>query len=399
MAYVEWVEMDKPPVIGAIVPSSAEQERDSDSVGSFAHSSPPLPPQLSHSPLGASSDHGRGPGAQSSVMVRGVRPGDLGNVRRIGAMIRLDQPDSLLLPYSPLRVALRASLPMLRREPLFVASVGETLVGFAHFRPVSLDQRWVFHAVGSATGVYGAEPVWEALIEHGIVAAGLSGVKRLFARVPQGSPLATSMKMLSWSPYAAETVLVAQGLRARRCSTRFRAQEPADTWAIHQLYSAAVPRQVQYAEAFTSHRWEVAPSNRHPATAGVSGWLVEEGYHVIGYARVASRDGNHILECVYHPDRIEVLEDLIDGALARVGARPVKRVYAVVRHYQQEALTALVDRGFIPMLDQDLHVKYTTASVRSPATEAIPFHIDVMEKLPKRVPSFLHGQPRDESAT
>lgn len=385
---------------GAIIPNPAEHERDRDSVGCIAHL-PSSPPQLSHSPLGAFSEEGnaRGPGTPASVLVRGVRPGDLGSVRRIGGLIRLNQPESLLLPYSPLRVALRASLPMLGRQPLFVASVGDRLVGFAHFRPVSPDQRWVLHAVGSATGVYGAEPVWEALIEHAIVSAGLSGVKRLVARVPQGSPLAESLKMLAWSPYAGETVLVAQGLRPRPCPARFRAQEPADTWAIHQLYSAAVPREVQYAEAFTSHRWDVDSSNQHPAGAAVRGWLVEEGYHIIGYTRIASRGGNHILESVYHPDRVEVLGDLIDGAMARIAARPVKRVYAVVRHYQQEALTALVDRGFSPMLEQNLHIKYTIASVRSLASEAIPFHIDVMEKLPKRVPSFLHGQPRDESAT
>ncbi len=387
-------------MFGAIIPNPAEHERESDPAGGMPQpSSPPL--QTSQSPLGAPSGRGsaRGPGTATSVTVRAVRLRDLGNIRRVSSVIRLDQPDSLLLPYSPLRVALRASLPVLGRQPLFVACVGDTLVGFAHFRPLSLDQRWVFHAVGAATGVYGAEPVWEALIGHGILAAGLSGVKRLYARVPQGSPLAETMKVLAWSPYAAETILVAQGLRPRRCPAGFRAQEPADTWAIHQLYSAAVPRQVQYAEAFTSHRWEVDSSKRQPAGAGVKGWLIEEGYHVIGYVRVASREGNHILECVYHPDRIEVLGDLIDGALAHVGTRPVKRVYAVVRHYQQEALTALADRGFSPMLDQDLHVKYTTASVRSPASDAIPFHIDVMEKLPKRVPSFLHGQPRDESAT
>lgn len=391
--------MEKPPVFGAIIPSPAEHERDSDEVGGFAQTS--LPPRLSHSPLESSPEPAgvRRLGNPSSVVVRGVRPTDLGNLRRIGSVMRLDQPDSLLAPYSPLRVALRTSLPVFAGQPLFVASVGDTLVGFAHFRLVSPDQRWVFHALGSATGVYGAEPVWEELIGHGIVAAGLSGVKRLFARVPQGSPLAASMKLLAWSPYASETVVVAQALRPRRGPTRFRAQELADTWAIHQLYNAAVPRQVQYAEAFTSHRWEVGSSDRRRAGAGVTGWLIEEGYHVIGYARLASRDGSHVLECVCHPERLEVLGDLIDGALAHITAQPQKRVYAVVRHYQQEALTALVDRGFTPMLEQDLHVKYTTVSLRSAASDTIPFHIDVMEKLPKRVPSFLHGHPSDESVT
>jgi flagellar biosynthetic protein FliQ len=45
-----------------------------------------------------------------------------------------------------------------------------------------------------------------------------------------------------------------------------------------------------------------------------------------------------------------------------------------------------------------LLVKYTTATVRLPAFETVPFHVDVRDKLPQRVPSFLHGRPRDGSA-
>ncbi len=56
-------------------------------------------------------------------------------------------------------------------------------------------------------------------------------------------------------------------------------------------------------------------------------------------------------------------------------------------------------REFAPFLEQDLLVKYTTANVRLPVLEPTPFHIEVRDKLPKRVPSFLHGTPRDESAT
>lgn len=394
--------MEKPEVVGAIAPDSATQGRNSPHVGSNASGSPQAA-HVSPSPMRSPSEHEgpSPPGTAQSLVARSVRPRDIGRLRRIGGVIRLDQPESLLLPYSPLRVGLRASLPVIGQQGVFVACLGDTLVGFVHFRAEPPDQRWVLHAVGSATGVYGAEPVWETLIGHGIVAAGLNGVKRLYARLPQGSSLPPVLKALGWSPYAGETVMVAQvaqGVSARRTPRGFRSQEPADTWAIHQLYNTAVPRQVQYAEAFTSHRWEVDAQDRGSAGARRSGWLIEEGYHVIGYARATSRDGSHVLEFVYHPERVEALGDLIDGALARIGTRPTKRVYCVIRHYQQEALTALAERGFTPMIEQALHVKYTTVSVRSPTAEAVPFHVDVMEKLPKRVPSFLHGKPSDESA-
>jgi hypothetical protein len=85
--------------------------------------------------------------------------------------------------------------------------------------------------------------------------------------------------------------------------------------------------------------------------------------------------------------------------LASLPGPPAKRVFCAVRGYQAELATALETRGFAPILEQDLLLKYTTANVRLPAFEVVPFYVDVRERLPKRVPSFLHGQPRDESAT
>jgi hypothetical protein len=137
-----------------------------------------------------------------------------------------------------------------------------------------------------------------------------------------------------------------------------------------------------------------------PAVA-VRGWLVEEGHHVVGYVRVASRRNTHALEFVYLGERVDVLPTLIDGVLARLRPQPIHRVYASVRGYQSEAATMLAQRGFTPVFEQDLHVKYTTANVRAPSFEVVRFHVDVRDKLPKRVPTFLQGQghPRDESVT
>ena len=97
--------------------------------------------------------------------------------------------------------------------------------------------------------------------------------------------------------------------------------------------------------------------------------------------------------------RYDLLNDLIDGVLGRLGANGARRVMCAVRGYQQEAVTALERAGFAPVMVQTLYLKYTTANVRLPVFEAVPLHVDVREKLPKRVPTFLHGQPSDESAT
>lgn len=334
------------------------------------------------------------------LVVRSVRLADLPGLRRVDTVLRLDQPDAQLDPYNALRQGLAAAVPWpATRRRFLVGVAGERLIGFAQFLPVAPDQRWVLVAIGAATGVYDAGPVWEPLVERGIVLAGLRGVKRLYARLPDRSPAAPTLRALGYAPYARETVLKIRHPAPRRMPVGLRPQEQTDTWAIHQLYNVAVPRQVQYAEAFTSHRWDVHARHAHPAAAKVAGWLIEEGHHVIGYARTASRDAVHVVDLVAHPERPEVLADLLDGALAHVTGRRADCVYCAVRGYHAETETALRAHGFAPLMEQDLLIKYTTATVRAPATEAVPFHVDVREKLPKRVPSFLRGRTGDESAT
>jgi hypothetical protein len=341
------------------------------------------------------------PGSTPILTVRSARASDAFGLRRVRSVVRLNQPEAMLDQFHPIRGSLSSSLPLPRsRSRLFVAHHGTRIQGFVHVEPVWPDQRWVITEVGGA----GSEPIEtrtaEALFAHAVVAAGSNGVKRVFGRVDGRSQVADAFRAVGFGAYASETVFLAQGLTAPTNAPRLRAQEQTDTWAIHQLYNASVPRQVQYAEAYTSHRWDVARRpGRMPKNGKMTGWLIEEGHHVVGYVRVASREGTHVVELVYHPDRREVIGDLVDGALTHVVQHQPKRVYCALRSYQAEAEDALITRGFRPILDQALFLKYTTANVRVPNADSVPVHLEVREKLPQRVPTFLHGTTPDESAT
>lgn len=340
-------------------------------------------------------------GGGLDLVVRGIGPADLANLRGIDVLHRLNHPEAFLTPYSALRAGMAAVLPWSRsRRRVFVATAGTHLIGFAHFQPAMPDHRWLLVALGTTQIVADPTPIWEALLHHGVVAAGGRGVKRLYARVPGGSPVSPALRALGFVPYGTETMFLTHDARTgeRDPGPGLRAQERADTWAIHQLYNAAVPRQVQYAEAFTSHRWDAQAHHGEPRSFASRGWLIESGHHVVGFVRTASRDGNHLIELVYHPDRCDVIATLIDGALARLPG-PAKRVCCAVRGYQAEAASALEDRGFDPILEQELHVKYTTANVRLPAAEVVPFRLEVRDRLPKRVPSLMQGRPGDETVT
>lgn len=334
-----------------------------------------------------------------ALETRYLRLTDVPQLRRVPHVYRLHQPETQLTPYSPLRAGLRAATPGVRsRRPFFVASTGERLVGFAQFMPVHPDQRWHLVALGASVGVYDVLPVWEALLGHGVRSAGLRGVKRLYARSLHGSLVASALHALAWMPYASERVFVGYDVHERAAPLDARAQETSDTWAIHQLYNAAVPREVQHAEAYTSHRWDLH-GQATTAHGVVKGWLIEDRHNLIGYARTTSRRDVHLVDLVYHPEHIDVIASLFQTAVAHLSPQPLRRVYCSARGYQVELATALETSGFRPVLEQDLHVKYTTATVRAPVGEPIPFHLEVRDKLPQRVPTFLHGAAPDHSAS
>lgn len=343
-------------------------------------------------------DHESGaPLPSHPIFGRALAPHDLPSLRGMDVALRLNQPEAALSPYSPLRAGLMALAPWQRqRHRCFVAKVGPHLVGFADFQPVLPDQRWLLVALATSSIVSELTPIWEEAIGTGVIQAGRRGVKRIYARAAQGSQAETPLHRLAFMPYASETIFVAHEVESGRGGKALRAQEQTDTWAIHQLYNTAVPRQVQYAEAFTSHRWDVKRHSLAPRNAAAAGWLIEAEHHVLGYARTLSRGGTHVLELVYHPDHLDVLSELIDGALARL-PKPIRRVHCAVRGYQAEAATALERRGFFPVVEQNLYVKYTTANVRLPAAaaEVIPFHVEVRDKIPGRVPTLLHEGTRD----
>jgi hypothetical protein len=331
--------------------------------------------------------------------VRPVRLLDLPQIRQTAVVARLNQPEMQLASYSAMKSAVLALAPRGRIKPRFyVASSSDGMLGFAQFQPILPDQRWHLIALGASTGVYDPIPIWEALVEHGTISAGLRGVKRLYAKVPVDWPASEALRAVGFAPYATETIYLARQ-PAVDATTRPRRQEQTDTWAIHQLYNALVPRQVQYAEAFTSHRWDVRTRFDGQHGQEARGWIVEDGHHVIGYVRILSRGRTHVMEVLNHPERPEIVGPLIGGALADLSStHRLDLVYCAVRGYQEETGTLLQRCGFRPIVEQELHLKYTTAHVRVTAPEAVVFHTEVIEKLPKRVPSYLHGSPSDESA-
>ena len=321
---------------------------------------------------------------------------DMPALVRFPGVLRLDVPESLLFA-RPGMPDLPAALPVLRKErPAFVAIADGQLVGFVRFSPRRPDGRWVISAIGASTGVYAPEPVWEALLAHGVRAAGLRGVRRLFARVPAGHPIVDTMHQSGWVSYSRETVFRAERLtRVARSGHHLRLQEPADTWAIHQLYAAAAPRQVQEIEALTSHVWDMEQSRRGSRRVRQTGWLLEENGELAAYARYTRGSRAGMIDAVVLPGNARHLGMLLDGVNAAPRRGRPRPVYCALRAYLMDLKDELTERGFSAIGEQELLIRYTTASARSSQAEPVHFPVELRQGLPRRVPTFLESQPTD----
>jgi hypothetical protein len=342
------------------------------------------------------SDQSSGPIHHSTLRIRSYSISDLPALLRFPGVLRLDVPNSLLLRRSSMP-DLPSALPVLRKErPAFVAIADGQLVGFVRFSPRRPDGRWVISAIGASTGVYAPEPVWEALLAHGVRAAGLRGVRRLFARVPTGHPIVDTMHENGWVSYSLETVYRAEHLTAVARSGRdLRLQEPADTWAIHQLYAAVAPRQVQEIEALTSHVWDMEQPRRAPRGVRQTGWLLEENGELAAYARYTRGSRAGMIDAVVSPGKGRHLGMLLDGVIAAPRRGRVRPVYCVLRAYLADMNDELTERGFSAIGEQELLIRYTTATARTSQGEPVHFPVELRQGMPRRVPTFLEGQPTD----
>jgi hypothetical protein len=249
-------------------------------------------------------------------------------------------------------------------------------------------------AIAASTGVYAPGPVWEALLLYAVLAAGLRGVRRLFARVPVAHPLIETMHDTGWSSYGTETVFRAEkAAPIERQSRAMRRQEPADTWAIHQLYAAAMPRQIQEVEALTSHVWHMDQSKKKRAATSQTGWLLDDDGTLRAYARFTRGPRAGMIDVVNPPGEPDSFGELLDGVLSTISrTRPI---YFALRGHLGDLKRQLHDRGFYEIGEQELLIRYTTATVRAPAVDPVHFPVELRPALPRRVPTFLEGQAMD----
>ena len=254
-------------------------------------------------------------------------------------------------------------------------------------------------SIGLGNGLFAPAPVVEQLLEFSVVRAGQKGVKRLCARVASDSPLREAFRRVGFECFMTEQLYASEGRpKLSHGAVSMRDQDQTDTWAVHQLYHAAVPNSVQFAEAWTSHQWDVASPKRKQAVW--RSFVLEDGRQIVGYARVRLGSKVASLEFMYSPESRRLLGDfcrgVIDAAVTQGGA---SRVFVSARAYQAELMTTLEAIGFSTVRSQELMIKYTAVKVvAKPAENLMLVPADVRERVPKRVPTFLNRRPSERGS-
>jgi hypothetical protein len=315
---------------------------------------------------------------------------DLLRVRRLDATFWLNQPENALnrapAPASPLEAAVRWSD---LRPTVLVAYEESRLAGFAEFRPVPPDLRWQLIAIGVSGDRDNPLDVWIPILDMGTRTAGAAGVKRLYARAPESTPIGDALCSAGYAAYANELIFVADAPVARTSGIEARGQERTDTWAVHQLYNSSVPKEVLHAEAFTSHRWEL-PKGRMRYGKSTRAWIAEENQAPVAYVRCTSVQRRHVLDVMFGPGHVEIAAGLIDEVLLKLNREgSVSQMYCAVRGYGMELERVLLERNFRPWLSQDLFVRYTTAPLRVTTAEMVFADAEAVERARRRVPAYL----------
>jgi len=125
------------------------------------------------------------------------------------------------------------------------------------------------------------------------------------------------------------------------------------------------------------------------------GWLKEENGTLTAYIRYAKGPRSGLLEFLVRPgDRLN-FGQLLDGVAAEPNGPRSGRTYCSVRGYQTDLAPELIERGFAPIGEQELLIRYTTATARTAPHEGVHFPVELRPAMPRRVPTFLEGQATD----
>ena len=262
--------------------------------------------------------------------------------------------------------AVREGFPLLRGDVrMRVARRSRTAVAAAAFQVFPPDERWHVDALLARDPEDGA--ALDAVLRRGVTDAGSAGARRVFAHIESDVTIDAALRRSGFVSYQTESIfMLIDGPTGESGASHVRRAQPADAWGIHQLYLELVPRQVQYAEAMTSRRWD-RPQPLRPGSRRASGWVIEDHGRIRAHARVSTLEDPRVvrLDILIDPHLRALTTDLIMTAATEAANLHGVPCVVAVPGYTQELSQPLQDIGFFHVGDQTAWVCYTTVPARS----------------------------------
>ena len=213
-----------------------------------------------------------------------------------------------------------------------------------------------------------AGAAWDVLEQIAIHAA-RSRARRVFIRLPQGSPIFEQTRKAGYQVAYSETVFsapsgnaVVERTGAAESGLALRPLGDADTQAMFRLYCAAMPLDQRSRVGQTIDEWLASDEKISPKSTD-QGVDADDSTRLQARVRTAPLAGGWFFSVTRALDSNSGLDRLIAAGAAEAGEQPV---YTVAASYERGLMDALEEFGFASAGSYDVMVKMLAARVRQP---------------------------------
>jgi hypothetical protein len=198
-----------------------------------------------------------------------------------------------------------------------------------------------------------------SLLDQVTAAAGRSGALKVFLRLRSGSFTERAASRCEFAAYRRERVYRRSNADGRQHNAPegLRRREKADLYKLFQLYNGVVPAPYRQIEAMTYAEWSAAQEHLGRTTH----YVLERDGRVHGWLRVAGDGDIGRFDILGEQD---VLDDLVEGALAKVANRAT--AYALIPEYDSALAGRLENAGFEPDDEFTVLCRRTVHVVKEP---------------------------------
>ena len=257
-------------------------------------------------------------------------------------------------------------------------------------------EQWFSFATGRHTWISVKGAAWEidclidaaeddsgvllGLLDQVAADAGRAGAEKVFLRLASGSDVLKTACRSGFSPYLTERLMAAPGLRngasngsepkqAQPSGGGLRRWSRADAYPAFRLYNLWTPVPVRQVEAATFPEWKAARERMSPPRRAHQR-VMSQGGRIGGWLRTAADGELGRFELMADPSAPELLDQLIDAALARLAEQPA--LFTLAPDFAPGLRERLAGRGFVERGEFIVLARRTTRPVRmselAPAT-------------------------------